>query len=190
MPASRSGPSPDAYPPQTPPYSGWPIRDCVQRPAALAAIWALRREAWSDAVYGAVGLETAPGASHSLRMSDVQQEGGPRWVNRIVCLGRCCWTWTAWRSPRPTWWVANGSSPSRPRLRSSAAWAAACGPLRMADGWCGCGTCRSAAGRWCCGGASGSGAVVSRPVDADLDERTAAILPRAVLTERARAEAC
>src|SRR5215216_1446097 len=46
------------------------------------------------------------------------------------------------------------------------------------------------AGRWCCGGASGSGAVVSRPVDADLDERTAAILPRAVLTERARAEAC
>src|SRR5215211_4902281 len=79
--------------------------------------WALRHEAWWGAADGAVGLQTAPGASHILRMSDVQQEGGPRWANTVVRLGRGCWTWTwtAWRSSRLSWWVASGSWSSRPR---------------------------------------------------------------------------
>jgi hypothetical protein len=46
----------------------------------------------------------------------------------------------------------------------SAVGAAGCGPLRTADAWYGCATCRSVAGRWCSCGASGSGAVVSPPV--------------------------
>jgi hypothetical protein len=55
----------------------------------------------------------------------------------------------------------------------------------------GCGPCPLVAGRWWCGGASGSGAVVSAPAGVwTWTELVAAIGPRIVLTERTRAEAC
>jgi hypothetical protein len=153
---------------------------------------ALRHEAWWGAAEGPVGSQTAPGASHSLRMADVQQEGGPRWVTTVVRPPPGCSAWTASRSSRPSWWLASGSSPSRPRPRWSAAWAAASGPPHTVAARSGCATCPLVAGRWCCGGASASGAVVSRPACGvrTWTARAVAIRPRAVLTERARAEAC
>jgi hypothetical protein len=55
------------------------------------------------------------------------------------------------------WW-------SRPRRSWSAAHVVACGPRPMAAARSGCATYPLAGGRWCGAGASGSGAVMSRPV--------------------------
>jgi hypothetical protein len=66
---------------------------------------------------------------------------------------------------------------------------AACELRPMATGRFGCVTCPLAAGRWCCAGASGSGAAMHRLLGADLDRAGGCDRPRAVLTERARTEA-
>src|SRR6266545_2375002 len=81
-------------------------------------------------------------------MSDVKQEGGPRWVNTVVRQGRSCSTWTGSRSPPLRSWTRSGGSRSRLWPPRWAARPAAPKPSSMLAARSGCGTGRSAAARW------------------------------------------
>jgi hypothetical protein len=81
-------------------------------------------------------------------MSDVCKTGGPRWVNTVVPRPLGCLVWTASRSSLRTSWMANGSSPSRPRRPWSGAEAAERGLSSTAGARSGCAICPLVAGRW------------------------------------------
>ena len=133
----------------------------------------------------------ATNGMQSLAMSDAGQLASPGLASRGSGSGRPVRPGQGNASPSLGRATVASTDRSHPRPPWSAVRAAESTLKRTAGERFGCGTCPLVAGRWCCGGASGSGAVVSPPAGVwTWTEWVAAIGPRIVLTERTRAEAC